>query len=172
MKMAKKINKAELRAFEQMVISGLRTLLPARTIPIAGSTVKSVDLQAQLRQHLVMLDAVDAARAKLHAVVAEERALRATLEPLIAGLRGYALGVFGEASADFRTFGFRPHVVGVKSAETKARAVAKLRATRTARSTRGKREKMSILGTIEIAPATHEPTVVTNGAPANGAVAH
>jgi len=170
-----KNSKMAVRTLEQLVITGVHTLLAKRTIPIAGAELKSAVLEAQLRDHLATLDAIDEAKANHQALIAKERAQRRALKPVLAGIRNFALGVYGESSAEFRSFGFQPRAVAVKSAETKAGAVAKMRATRKARHTQGSRQKMAIVGTIEVAPASADTTshpVVTNGATVTGASAH
>jgi hypothetical protein len=174
-----KNTKADIRTFEQTIITGLQAVLPKRTISIAGVDVKSVAFAAQVREHLAALDAVDNAKLKYLELVAEERAKRKALKPLVAGLRNYLLVLYSETSSEFRSFGFKPRAVATKSVEAKANAVVKSRATRQARHTKGRRQKMAIVGTIEVAPSVSEPAThtavtngVTNGASTNGAIAH
>ena len=67
-------------------------------------------------------------------------------------LKAWVVNEFGADSTEAEEFGFLPPKVGAKSADTKALAVQKLHATRTARGTKGKRQREKIKGTI-VAPA-------------------
>ena len=173
--MAKK-NKATVRAFEHTLISGLQTHLGKRAIAIAGAQLKTASVIAQVREHLATLDAMDTAKAEYLAIVARERVQRGALAPVVAGVRNFLLSLYSESSAEFRSFGFVPRANAVRSVETKASAVAKMRATRAARHTLGRRQKVSIVGTIDVAPSSvlppSAPPAVANGTPVNGANAH
>ena len=128
-----------------------------------GTSYKPAELVARLEQRLVLLDAVSAARAVLHDAVVANTVDRQDAAVLLRSLRAVVLGMFGGSTETLNDFGFTVRTPRKPDAETRAKAVEKLRATRLARHTMGKRQK-------EHVPA--DPPPVTNGAntgSANGA---
>jgi hypothetical protein len=91
-----------------------------------------------------------------HALKAREQADSARLTT-DAGLEIWVLSQFGVGSQTASEFGFSPRKVGVKSAQTKADAVAKNLSTRKARMTMGKRQKADIKGTVVVPTAPAAP---------------
>ena len=63
-------------------------------------------------------------------------------------LEGVVGAAYGESSKAFAAFGFSARKQATKSAETKAAAVEKLRATRALRHTLGSRQKASLHGEV------------------------
>jgi hypothetical protein len=99
---------------------------------------KVANLRAQLAEALDEVGAADAARAQA------DRALKA-----------WVRGEFGVQSAQASDFGFPPPKKPAMTADQKALAVARGKATRKARRTMGKRQKEEIRGTI--APPVDSP---------------
>jgi hypothetical protein len=155
-------NRVVLRNLEESVVAALEKLAPEANIPIAGQVAASKDLRAKLSSHVSAMDASSDARAKLVQAVTADREQRAQIRPLLAAIRSYAAGVYGEGSPEFALFGFKPKKVGYRTAETKAQAVEKLRATRAARHTMGKRQRSGIHGTAA------SPGGGTSATPSNG----
>jgi hypothetical protein len=72
-------------------------------------------------------------------------------------LQGIVAAAFGEESKAYAEFGFAPRKTTDKSAETKALAVEKLRATRAARHTMGSRQKAAVHGDVSDASNATTP---------------
>jgi hypothetical protein len=121
---------------------------PSTKIPMNGEQTaladviaiyqRCLDTRAAVRELVGAIRVAMAARAE--AEEARHRADRA-LKPWVANH-------FGEASREAHDFGFPPGRKGVMTAEQKARAVELGRATRAARHTMGKKERLAIRGTL------------------------
>ena len=155
--MNKNFSKVVIINLEESVIAALAKLAPDASLPVAGKLVPSKDLQAHLQAHVDTLNAVKDARAKFSQLVARERTQRPEVGPELAGIRNHAAALYGELSPEFASFGFTPRKAPQRTVESKAGAAAKLRATRVARHTMGKRQRAAIHGAA--------PT----NAPSNGA---
>ena len=79
---------------------------------------------------LIAIATADAARAK---AIADERAVRKKNRQIHLALEMVAQGAFGESVETLRDFGYEPLKPGKRTIEEKAAAVAKGKATRTAR---------------------------------------
>lgn len=184
-------NNAKIVATLNQRLAALKKFVTTKTqMPINGQLMKPSDVTA------IYQDALDTRSAAETQRVAYEQALEArdrantTRLATDEGLTAWVTAQFGARSQTASEFGFSPRKVGEKSAQTKATAVVKLRATREARMTMGKRQKANIKGTIPVptapavpaitapaaTPAAVAPAVVTsapNGAPAtNGVTGH
>ena len=172
-------SKVVLRNLEESVAAALDKLAPKANIPVAGKLVASKDVRVQLLSHVAAMDASSDARAKFVQAVSADKAQRAQMGPLLSAIRSYAAGVYGEGSPEFALFGFKPKRFAYRTVQVKAEAVEKLRATRAARHTMGKRQKAAIHGTVAAsdggptatppngsAPSPSPVTPPTNGASA------
>jgi len=110
-------------------------------------------------------EGVEAANSAWREAVARRRALEALHEGAFQALHRYVQATHGKSSQAVADFGFKRSGKAVKSAESKAEAVAKLRATRQARHTMGKRQKESVVGTAVLGNGVSK----SNGAITNGA---
>jgi hypothetical protein len=80
-------------------------------------------------------------------------------------LKSWVLARFGAGSAEASEFGFAPRKKAEVSAETRAAAVAQNKATRAARLTISKKEKLKIKGVVPTATAPAAPAVTAASAP-------
>ena len=153
---------------EESVIAALAKLAPDASLPVAGKLVASKDLQAQLQGHVDTINALNDARAKVSQLVARDQSQRAGIAPVLTGIRNYAAGLYGELSPEFASFGFKARRAAPRTAQSRADAAAKLRATRAARHTMGKRQRAAIHGApdsppnspaIAVAPVSPPPVV-------------
>ena len=109
---------------------------------------------------------VDLTRAQLEEQVANHRTAKATAAALRSDLKTYILGNYGKAAVEMLgNFGMSaPKSTGKKTAATKAEAVVKSKATRSARGTMGKKQRQSIHGSVPVQPEAAEAQ--SQGAPA------
>jgi hypothetical protein len=87
-------------------------------------------------------------KAWLQAVAKERATTKAINTPLLEALRHYVAAVFGTNSDEYLAFGFAPPKPRVKSPEAKVIGAAKMRATRKARHTMGRKQRLAITGAV------------------------
>jgi hypothetical protein len=163
-------------------LAALNKHMKAKTaMTVSGKQMKLADLVSVYQAAVDTRAALVPQRAAFDEAIAARDSAEASRRATDKALKAWVINEFGPDSPQAHEFGFLPTKVTPKSAETKATAVGKLRATRTARGTMGKRQKEKIKGTIvapaapadpavtapAAAPAASVPTA-TNGAP-NGA---
>lgn len=133
------------------------------TIPLAGKLLtpaqvaaifqESLDTQAAVAQKLAAYKGAIAARD-----AAEKRRLAAD-----EAMKSWALQLFGDGSIEATEFGYAARKKPEISAEDRAKAVELRRATRAARRTMGKKQKLKIRGVVPpvaaAAPASSPATV-------------
>ncbi len=158
------LNRSDLINLETSVIAALAKVTPNESFPIEGKLVASKDLQTQVQAHLDTMNSVNGARAQFSELVDADKSQRVEMAPVLAGIRNHVAGLLGENSAAFASFGFKPRKAAERTAESKAEAVEKVRATRVARHTMGKRQKASIHGVVPPTPAA--PVVTSPVSPA------
>ena len=131
---------------------------PQAAIPIGGTTHTGTGVIEVYQGMIDAQTAVDSLRAQLAAALAARDRAHAARGRADGALRAWVVNTFGENSQQAHDFGFPPPKQRVISAETKARAVEKLRATRAARHTTGKRQKARIKGVVEQQAAANSDT--------------
>ena len=140
-------------------------LVSAKTeVPIAGQLTKVPAIVSVYQKSLDTRSAVAEARAALVEALAERDAAETARQTTDEALKSWVLQRFGEDSKAARDFGYTPKKVTAKSADTKANAASLAKATRTARGTVGKKQKLKVKGTLPVPTAPAAPA--TNPAPA------
>ena len=94
--------------------------------------------------------------------VQSERNAEQAVAPQRAGVKSILVGRFGKSGTQLATFGFDPAKAAVKSTASKTAAVAKAKATRAARGTKGSVQKQQVTGNVTgvvITPMTAGPAV-------------
>jgi hypothetical protein len=125
-------------------IAGMKKFLTnSKTeIPIAGEVLKPADVIAIFQDSLATRAAVTTAQASYKAALADRATAEEKRSVADEGLKGYVLQRFGANSAEAHEFGYEARKVPVLSAEARATAVLLNKATREARGTMGKKEKL------------------------------
>ncbi len=144
------------------IVNGLRQAMSglkkhfgsAPTLLIEGKAMKPDDVIAQLQGAIDAIDASIAAEAAFHAQVDAQRAAIATARVLVRGLKGTVRTQLGTSLAVQTDFGFVEKTPKVLTPEEKAAAVAKGKATRAARGTKGPRQKAKIKGSVAAGAAS------------------
>ena len=110
--------------------------------------------------------AVDSTRAQLEAQVVTHRTAKVTAAALRSALKVYILGTYGKKAVQMLgDFGMSvPKALGARTVDEKSKAVAKNLATRAARHTMGKKQKLSITGVVPSTATTAETS--SSSAPA------
>jgi hypothetical protein len=183
-------NNAKIVATCGQRLAALKKHVKTKTaMKVGGDSMKPADIIAAYQAAIDSRAALIPQRASYKAALVARNNAEVTRQAIDKKLKAWVVNEFGADSQEAEEFGFLPTKVTEKSAETKALAVQKGRATREARGTKGKRQKEKIKGTIPdptapADPATTAPAAspaasapaATNGAlngasPSNGATA-
>jgi hypothetical protein len=141
--------KVVLQASYQALVNGLQsTYQPTDTFNTTEGTYTRDELIAQFNTFIGTGETTKAARQEWLAATEAEQAALLQVAPLRAAVRSVLQARFGKTGLGLAKFGFSPAKVPQKSTTTKAGAVAKTKATRTARHTMGKVQKQGITGDV------------------------
>jgi hypothetical protein len=141
--------KTTLEAEYKRLINGINTeLAGVDSFVINGVAWTRPDLLTRLQSRIDASEKTKAARTNLHNIVNSEQELQLEIAPLRAGLKTYLQSRFGKTSGKLQLFGFAQNKSTQKTAQAKADAVVKSKATRKARGTMGKKQKTAIKGDV------------------------
>jgi hypothetical protein len=165
-----KPSKAATLARVQALISGLQKRFPSGQFTLGNVAYTTASL-VQLFESLVKaIEAVDAAHASVKDAVAALREAQAKVGPIEGAFKRFVLAMYGNATQILADFGLEPpKAPAPRTSEEKAAATAKLRATRAARGTTSKKQKLAVKGNVtgvEITPITAPSAHPTATAPA------
>jgi hypothetical protein len=155
-----KMNRDERNLADQNLMAGLTSKQQTLSSFMFGNTTHTTaDIIATLQERIKTADAVDPPRAAWRTAVKANRDLRATTDPIIAGVRQTLQTMFAGSIDTLAEFGLKPRKVpAALSPDEKAAAVLKAKATRKARMTMGPKQKAKIKGAAPQAePATLPP---------------
>ena len=151
-----KVNKDSLQKRIGDLIAGTQKHAPNGQVSFGSKSYDAATL-AKLFQSLVdAIDATDAARTRWQDALANEHALRASVLPVVQGYREWVAVTYAGTPSLLADYGVSPRKVRTPlTAEQKAAAALKNKATRAARGTRGSKQKKGVKGDvagIEVAP--------------------
>jgi hypothetical protein len=155
-----KVSQNDLSMMLQAVVTALNDpSFSTKTVVIAGKIWKPKDLVQTFESQIDALQASNAAHQAWLQSVSDQRSAYAAIVPLLKGLRAYLAALYGETSQTYRNFGFAPPQKAKPSTETRSAALQQSRATRLARGTMGKKQRLAIKGTVPVtAPAATSPS--------------
>jgi hypothetical protein len=169
--MATTTNRTTTQVRDSSIVSGIgKRLQNVQTLNLGGTAYAPSSL-TQLFQSGVNSSAnIAALRAQLKDALQAELLLTKQLNALATALKSYVINEFGSTSSALGDFGFvPPKAPGTKDPVTKVVAAAKMRITRVARSTKGKRQAEEIVGqrpqsiSIAVMPSGKPEVPVSNG---------
>jgi hypothetical protein len=140
-------------------------------IPVQGTLLKPASLTKLYQTSLDARAAVTAGHATYRGALKDREAAEADRLAADESLKGWVLARFGAGSVEASEFGFAPRKTPVVSAQTRAAAVVQNKATRDARGTMGKKEKLKIKGVVPTPTAPAAPAVASASVPAHTLVA-
>jgi hypothetical protein len=144
--------KVDLQAQYQSLIAGLQKYyLPTDTFHLAQGTLTRDAIIAEVQKFVYACQQTQEANQEWRGMVQAERTAELGIRTLRKGVRGIVLARFGVAAPAILKFGFTLPKVTPKTAETKAIAAQKGKATREARGTTGSTEKKKIKGNVNVA---------------------
>jgi hypothetical protein len=149
------------------------------TIPLAGKLLTPAQVATIFQESLDTQAAVAQRLAAYKGAIAERDAAEKRRLAADEAMKGWVLQLFGDGSTEAVEFGYAARKKPEMSAEDRAKAVELRRATREARGTMGKKQKLKIRGVVPLiaasetasSPATLTPaphvqpttTAATNG---------
>jgi hypothetical protein len=145
-----------------------------KSLTVAGDEYTPKSLIAVLNAENDASSAVDSTRAQLESELVTHRTAKVKAAAVRSALKAYILGTYGKKAVQMLgDFGMSvPKATGKRTVEAKAKAVAQNLATREARHTMGKKQKLTIKGTVPTATAAETPSSNAQAAtPVQGAQA-
>lgn len=148
--------------------AGIKSNLKVDESLIVGETTYTVPaLLGKIDGHLAAQIKTINAKNAFHAAVAEEKASNLDARVLRGQMKGYAVGRYGVANPILAQYGYTPAGPRRMTAATKAVAALKVKATRKARNTLGKKQKAKIKGSVDPAIAAALATRPSAVSPVN-----
>jgi hypothetical protein len=161
-----KPSKAAALASLRSIIAGTQKHTPNGSLTFGNATYAATTLVQMFQSLLDAMAAHDAAQAQARDLLLALRDVLAKVGPVYRAYRRYLVATYGDATQTLADYGLTPpKAKAPQTVEQKALAVARLRATRKARSTKSKKQKAAIKGTVT-EPAT---AVATPASPATAA---
>ena len=166
----KATTQAETLAQLQGLILGLQKQLPSGQFTLVSTAFTTPALVTALQGTVTTLTTLTAAHAALKVALAAWAAEEAKMGPVVLALRRTLQSMFANAPDTLLVFGLEPRKVPApRTAAQKAASAAKAKATRIARGTTSKKQKLTVSGNvtgITIPPIT-APTAAPPGQPVN-----
>jgi hypothetical protein len=161
-------NRSSTQGKDQQVIVGIKQDLQSMSsIPLGATTYTPTSLVALVQSRIDAGNAVVTAKANWQGAVKTYDAINTQVTLIERELRNLVIATFGPTSPKLADFGFAPPKKAELTADEKAAAVAKRAATRKARGTMGKKQKLEIKGTVATPATGATPAVITaSSAPA------
>ncbi len=142
-------SKATLAARLQALIKGLQAQFPNGQFTLGNVVYTTAALVQALQSLLDAITAVSTAQAKATVAVAALRDTKAKVDPLVLALRRNLLVMFGNAADILALFGLEPRKAPApRTGAEIAAAAAKAKATRRARGTTSKKQKLAVVGNV------------------------
>ena len=160
-------NRASNQARDTKVIASIGAHFTSATkFTFGGVDYKAKEIQQLLQSRIDAASATEAARAKWLTASAAELEKTTACEEVLLALKSHLVTTYGASSQIVADFGFTPKQRQT-TADVTAKAVVKRKATREARGTMGKRQRLKIKGEVpsEASPATPAapPAPASNG---------
>lgn len=153
----------------QLAAGAQKHLANKTQVEFDGGTFTVAQVVAQLQSLATLRNDVDAARSTLKAKLTVERAQAPALVLFMHAFEAFVRAMFGNQPDILADFGLAPRKTRTPlTAEEQVAAAAKRDATRAARGTKGKVEKLAVKGDVtgvEITPLTASPAKPEPAAP-------
>jgi hypothetical protein len=151
--------KSTLQQRARGLITGTQKHLANETLAFNGATFAAAALIQLLQQLIDVVTRSDAAKAEWKDALKSMKDGKATIVPVVGAFHAFVVNRFGNAPSTLEDFGIAPRKVRAPlTAEQKAAASVKRKATRAARHIVGKKQRAKIQ-----APAATTPTAPAPG---------
>src|SRR5580692_1232167 len=165
--------KAAALALLQALIAGTQKHFPSGTFTLGNTTYTTASLTQLFQSLITAMAAQTVAQSNAKDAVAATHGLQAQVDPVILIYTRFLQATFASATQTLTEFGLAPRKVPApRTAEQKAAAAAKAKATREARGTTGKKAKLAVKGNvtgITVTPITVQPAPAPSAQPASSA---
>jgi hypothetical protein len=156
--------KATIAALLAALVKGIQAeLASVDPIVVDGTSYALVDLLARIQAALDAIAGVKATRTALSQAVTSQKAAVAEAKAVRIGMKRYLQTKYGPTSPKLQMFGFTPARSAKTTVKVKAEAKAKAAATRQARGTKGKKQRLAIKATQPAAAAPTTASTATGG---------
>jgi hypothetical protein len=162
--MATNNNKKSSLDQEKRLIAGVRQHLMNQSFIVGDKSCTAQEVIAVFQGRVDSSEATLSAKATFQATVKADRERRTQTGPFVRAFRNIVQGMFFDPGT-LSDFGLSPRKSTKKTVDTKATAIAKNKATRQARGTKGTKQKAKIHGTAAAAPSTDGATTKAPAAP-------
>ncbi len=133
----------------QAIIAGTLKHFPNGQFTLGNVAYTTATLVPALQSLVDALTAVNTAHASLKDAIAALKGTSTKIMPLVQAYRRYVLAAFSNATQELADFGMTPPKAHApRTSAQKAAAAAKLRATREARGTTSKKQKLTVHGDV------------------------
>jgi hypothetical protein len=154
-------NKATALALVQALIAGTQKRFPNGQFTLGNTAYTTASLVQTLQRLADALTALDTAHASVKDGVAALQATEKSVGPVIRDYRMFLRATFSNATVELGDFGMQPAKVRQPLVtEKRVIATAKLKATRAARGTTSKKQKLAVKGDVTgvvVTPVTTHP---------------
>jgi hypothetical protein len=142
-------SKASTLARVQALIAGTQKQFPKGQLSFGGTTYTPAAIVKLLTQLLNAITSLNAAQASAKKSLLAKQGVAAQVGPFITAYQRFVLSTFGNDPETLADFGLEPPKAPKPlSGEDRVAATAKADATRKARGTTGKKEKLAIQGNV------------------------
>jgi hypothetical protein len=146
--MATHNTRANLLAADQQMINGVqKSLTQVTSMPVGSQTSTPADIVKVFQDRIATGNAVITADAARTAAIKADRDKRAQTATFVSSFKRIVQGMYSQSPDTLATFGLTALKATKKTAETKATAAVKSKATRVARNTMGSQQKKKVKGT-------------------------
>jgi hypothetical protein len=168
-------NKATALARVQALMAGTEKHFPNGSFTLGNTSYTTASLVQALKALEDALTAVNVAQSGARDAVSALRATETKVAPLLRDYRSFVRATFSTAASQLADFGLSPTKARKPmDSEERAAATAKMRATRIARGTTSKKQKLAVKGNVTgviVTPVTHAGPSSPTAAPAEPAPA-
>ena len=133
---------------EQKLVAKLVALMPDASFSVNGQRLTSAQVVAEIQQHMRAERELFALVAQLVGARARIKRVRSRARAVRQAVKLGAAATFGNTSTDYQALGFESPKLRKTTIAVRAESVDKAQATRTARGTKGSRQKRAIRGTV------------------------
>ena len=163
--------KMELQTSYVALIAGLQAFYqPSDVLLLTTGTQTCGDLIAEFQQYVQAAENTKASYQAWRGDVQTERTVLAGVGPKRSAVRSLVESRFGKGGTQLLQLGFAPKKTVKRTVVSKAEGVVKGKATRTARGTKGSKQKLDVTGNVtgvELTPITSTSSVGNVATPAN-----
>jgi hypothetical protein len=157
-------SKAAALAQVQALIAGTQKHFPSGSFTIGNTTYTTASLVTVFETLTNAMSALNAAQTGAKDALAAEQGARTQVGPIVQAYKHLVLAAFANAAQTLADFGLAPpKAKAPRTIEQKAATAAKAKATRTARGTTSKKQKLTVKGNVTgvtLTPVT-APTAAT-----------